>query len=129
MRLLLDTHAWLWFRMSSPRLGAAARAALLHPANDVVVSVVSAWEVGIKAHIGKLTLPDPFESWLDPALAAFDVLPITLDHVRIASTLPPHHKDPFDRMLVAQTRAEALTFVSADPQIALYGVPLLQAEV
>lgn len=128
MRLLLDTHAWLWFRTGSARLGPKAREAVVHPANDVVVSVASAWEVGIKAAAGKLALPQPFEQWVDAALTGFDVLAITLDHVRVAAQLPPHHKDPFDRALVAQALVDGLTLVTADPLVQVYGGALLHAD-
>lgn len=129
MKLLLDTHAWLWFRTGNSRLGRQARDAIADPTNDVLVSVASAWEVGTKAASGKLALARPFEIWLETALLGFDVLPVSLDHVRAATRLPPHHKDPFDRMLVAQALVDALTFVTADSQIGPYDVPQRRADV
>lgn len=129
MKLLLDTHAWLWFRTASPRLGARAHELMVDPANDVIVSVASVWEVGIKAEAGKLALPQPFEAWVDAALAGFDVLAITLAHVRIAARLPLHHKDPFDRALVAQAHVDGLTLLTADPLVQRYGGALLRADL
>jgi PIN domain nuclease of toxin-antitoxin system len=101
---------------------------MIDSANEVIVSVASAWEVGIKVAGGKLVLPQTLEGWLGTALSGFDVLPIGLDHVRLAVRLPMHHKDPFDRVLVAQALAEGLTLVTADPQVQLYGAPILPAD-
>lgn len=129
MRLLLDTHAWLWFRTGSPRLGPAARSAIVEPANDVAVSVASVWEVGLKTTAGKLPLPQPFDTWLASALTAFDVLEISTQHVTAAVRLPPHHKDPFDRLLVAQAITGGLTLVTSDSLVQRYGGALLPADV
>lgn len=128
MRLLLDTHVWLWFRTSSPRLGPAAKQAILDPSNEVLLSVVSVWELGIKSALGKLPLPAPFEAWLESALTGFDTLSLHLPHVRAAVGLPLHHKDPFDRLLVAQALAEGLTLITVDEQIRPYGVAQLRAD-
>lgn len=129
MRLLLDTHVWLWFRTGSPRLGAAARQAILDSSNELLVSVVSAWEVGVKSAMGKLSLPAAFETWLDSALTGFDTLPVELRHARAAVGLPMHHKDPFDRLLIAQASTDGLTLITADEQIRPYGVAQLRADV
>lgn len=129
MKLLLDTHAWLWFRTGSPRLGSAARQAILDPSNELWISVVSAWEIGVKVALAKLALPAPFELWLEPALSGFDTLPILLPHALAAVQLPPHHKDPFDRMLIAQASVDGLTLMTADTQIRPYGVPQLRADL
>jgi PIN domain nuclease of toxin-antitoxin system len=128
VKLLLDTHAWLWFRTANPRLGPTAGAAITDVANDVFVSVASAWEIGIKVAAGKLVLPQPFEEWVEPALAGFDVHPILLGHARAAVRLPAHHKDPFDRLLIAQALMDGLTLVTADAQIQQYEVSLLRAD-
>lgn len=129
MKLLLDTHAWLWFRTGSARLGPAARNAIVEPENDVAVSVASVWEVGLKTTAGKLLLPQPFETWLASALTAFDVLEISMQHVTAAVRLPPHHKDPFDRVLVAQAMTGGLTLVTSDSLVQHYGGSLLRADL
>jgi PIN domain nuclease of toxin-antitoxin system len=93
--------------------------------NDVSVSAASVWEVGIKRALGKLQVPrDVLRALRD---AGFEALPITWDHGLAAASLPPHHRDPFDRMLVAQARLEGLTLVTRDPIFAVYGVPVLAA--
>ncbi len=125
MRLLLDTHAFLWAIGDPDRLHSAARAALWDPDNDVQVSVASVWEIGIKRGLGKLTAPDDLEPHLQAA--NFDPLPISLEHARAAGSLPLHHRDPFDRMLIAQAQLESLTLVTRDARFAVYGVPVLEA--
>lgn len=123
MRLLLDTHVFLW--AAEERLAQSSRAAL-EKADAVVVSAASAWEIEIKRAKRRLELRvDPV--WLVDA-SGFDGLDITFAHASAAGKLPPHHHDPFDRMLVAQAQLEGLTLVSADPAIARYDVALLQAE-
>jgi PIN domain nuclease of toxin-antitoxin system len=115
-RLLLDTHALLWFVSGDPALSAAARS-LIESADEVLVSVASAWEVAIKVHLGKLTLDAPSaEAFFDEQMRAnsFAYLPIAPAHVFRAATLPLHHRDPFDRLLIAQALAEELTLVSRE---------------
>ncbi len=124
MRLLLDTHILLWALLSPDRIPPAARAAIAEPANDVLVSVASLWEIAIKHALGRLVLP------LDrlPALIAelgCTVLPIALPHAFAAGALPRHHADPFDRMLIAQARHEGLTLVTVNTMFAHYDVPIL----
>lgn len=123
-RLLLDTHAWLWWYVDDPRLGPGARVAITE-AESVYLSVASVWEMSIKASLGRLTLPDdlPGELERDGMLA----LPITLPHALTAGTLPPHHRDPFDRLLIAQAQVEALVLVTADADIARYDVAMRPA--
>ncbi|WP_433785700.1 type II toxin-antitoxin system VapC family toxin [Actinomycetospora sp. CA-101289] len=126
MRLLLDTQALIWSVGSSSLLAAPARQALEDAANTVVVSVVSLWEAVIKQATGKLVLDE------DLAYAArergFDVLPIREEHARAVADLPLHHRDPFDRMLVAQARHEGLTLVTADRRLEAYSVAVLRAD-
>lgn len=124
MRLLLDTHALLWWLADDPALDPDAADAIAD-AGVVVVSAASAWEIAIKQALGKLDGPDDLEA----EIASNDLtpLPISLRHALAAGSLPAHHTDPFDRMLVAQARLEELTLVSRDPRIALYGVPVLRA--
>ncbi len=122
MRLLLDTHVLLWWSTDSPRLAEGARDAI-RSAGRVAVSAASAWEAAIKAGMGKLTLDVPFERVAE--VNGFDKLPITLAHAAAVATLPEHHRDPFDRMLVAQARSEGLTLVTHDRAIEPYGIPIL----
>lgn len=116
MRLLLDTHAFLWFIAGDPRLSAPARAAIEDPANDKVVSAASAWEMAIKVSLGKLSLTEPFDVLVPRELArnGFRLLPIELSHAATVATLTFHHRDPFDRALIAQALAEQMAIVSAD---------------
>ena len=125
MRLLLDTHVWLWFVRGEATLPRAFDAAIRAPDNAVVLSIVSAWEVQIKAAIGKLEIPSPIDDFLDDAALHFDLLDISLRHVRALATLPMHHRHPFDRMLVAQARADGLTLLTVDPLVRAYGVACL----
>jgi len=122
VRLLLDTHVVLWWRQNSRRLGRAAREAIAR-ATVVHVSAASAWEVAIKIAIGRLQIDGAFEDHvLD---AGFEALPITFAHAAEVARLPPHHADPFDRMLVAQARLERLTLVTHDRTFASYDVETL----
>jgi PIN domain nuclease of toxin-antitoxin system len=122
MKLLLDTHALLWWLQDSPHLSKDARTAI-KSAELVHVSAATAWEIGIKTLLGKLK----FEGELEAELAAneFLGLPITLRHAILAAELPPHHWDPFDRMLVAQATLESLTLVTSDDRMPLYSVRCL----
>ena len=123
MRLLLDTGALAWWFTSDKSLSEAADRAIKSKANEIVVSVASAWELSIKDNAGKLRmgnllarLPDDLEN------SGFTVLPIELEHAMRAGALPLHHKDPFDRMLIAQAHAESLFVISSDPVFDHYGV-------
>ena len=122
MRLLLDTHVLLWWLADDPSLSRSARDAIADSTTDVIVSAASVWEIAIKRALGKLEAPDDL---LDAMKASdFDSLPITADHALAAGALPPHHTDPFDRMIVAQAQSEALVLVSTDPRLAAYDVAL-----
>jgi PIN domain nuclease of toxin-antitoxin system len=123
MRYLVDTHALLW-ALSEPRaLSAAARDAIADPANLIIVSSASLWECAIKASIGKLEVPEDFFDSVPEA--GYEVLPIRISHLNASRTLPMHHRDPFDRILVAQARAEALVLISRDPEITKYDIEIL----
>ena len=122
MTLLLDTHAVLWWRLNSRRLPRRAREAIA-TADLVWVSAASGWEIAIKRALGKLHLEGSFASMV--AESEFQELPVMLRHAEQLSTLPPHHADPFDRMLVAQAQVESLTLVTHDRQFSQYDVPLL----
>ena len=123
-RLLLDTHVALWWLEDAP-LEAAASAALSDPDNDVVVSVVSHWEIAIKEALGKLRPPSDYVVTLQDG--DIDDLPVRLVHVDALRRLPLLHGDPFDRLLVAQARHERMTLVTRDPQVQRYDVDLLRA--
>ena len=122
MRLLLDTHSFLWFIEDSPQLSTDAKS-LLESDVDLLISAASLWEIAIKIGIGKLTLTQPFDTFIPDQLTrnAIDLLPITVPHLALVSTLPLHHRDPFDRLLVAQAIIEQILIVSIDDKFDLYG--------
>lgn len=123
MRVLVDTHILLWWLSADPSLPPPAEGAIADPDVEVWVSAVTAWEIAIKRAAGRLEAPDD----LLGALSAndFDSLPITVGHALAAGALPDHHADPFDRMLIAQARAEGLTLISVDGRFPDYDVDLL----
>ena len=127
MQLLLDTHAFLWWVSDDDRLTRRARNAIADRTDTCYVSVASCWEIAIKISLGRLTLIDPLERFIPEQLAAneFDLLPIEIDHAGRVATLPFHHRDPFDRLLVAQALAHRLAIVSADRLFRDYGVKRL----
>jgi PIN domain nuclease of toxin-antitoxin system len=122
-RLLLDSHVVLWWLNDDARLGATARS-LITEADEVFVSVVTPWELGIKRALGKLSYPDLVEIAIEQG---FVMLPINAFHSQAAPELPRHHNDPFDRMLVAQSQLEGLDLVSADDQLIAYRPDLIDA--
>ena len=126
MKLLLDTHILLWWLADDEHLPAVAAEVIADPDSEVVVSAASAWEISIKQAAGRLDAP---EDLLD-ALAAndFGILAITADHAMAAGRLPPHHADPFDRMLIAQAQIEGITLVSVDSRFSEYEVELLRLD-
>ena len=126
MRLLLDTHAFLWWIFDDPRLSPTARDLIADPAAEILFSAVSAWEVAIKARTGRLDLPADIAAFVQDQVRRnrFTVLPITLHHALRVHALPDHHRDPFDRLLVAQAQVEAVPLVSRDRQLTLYAVEL-----
>ena len=129
MRVLLDTHVWLWMWGEPERLRAEARTIVEDPATELNVSAVSAWEIAAKHAAGRLRLPSSPEAWLTDPRHRRDVteLPITFEHAIRASALPNHHRDPFDRMLVAQAQIESLVLLSADRKMAAYEVEAVRA--
>ncbi|HYH37070.1 MAG TPA: type II toxin-antitoxin system VapC family toxin [Azospirillum sp.] len=124
MRLLLDTHTYLWWESDSPRLAGAARDAIADPQNEICVSIVSLWEVAIKVRLGKL---DADLAQLMEGLGenGFKLLAVQPRHVLETVRLPLHHKDPFDRLLIATARVEGLTLVSDDARLPLYLADLM----
>lgn len=126
MRLLLDTHAFLWWIFDDPRLSSTARALIADPSAEILFSVVSAWEIAIKSRTGRLDLPPGLPAFIHDQIRRnrFAVLPIGLRHALQVHALPDHHRDPFDRLLVAQSQVEEAPLLSTDTQIAAYDVTL-----
>jgi PIN domain nuclease of toxin-antitoxin system len=127
MNLLLDTHTLLWFLTNDPNLSTRARAAIEDPENVTLVSAASQWEVAIKCALGKLILPAPYADIFPRQLETngFGLFHIIPAHCVALLTLLIHHRDPFDRLPLAQAKAEGMTLVTDDGQFAAYGVPLL----
>lgn len=125
MILLLDTHALIWALEDSPRLSASARTMIEDGSNIVMTSAVSAWEISIKRSLGRLDAPDDLGAAIDAV--GFSRRLITFADVDRLASLPDHHRDPFDRMLVAQAIVERLTIVTRDDMIRQYGVPTIAA--
>jgi PIN domain nuclease of toxin-antitoxin system len=127
MDLLLDTNALLWALSGNERLGQASET-IEDRRNRVFVSAVSAWEIAIKVGLGKLNVPPGVSSWLPSELvsAQFTVLPISLIHALTVETLPNHHADPFDRLLIAQATCETLVIVTGDAHFESYNVQLIR---
>lgn len=121
-RLLLDTHAFLWWVEDHASLSAKAKSAIADPANTCLISAASVWELAIKSSLGKLRLPAPIDRFLAEQLPAnrFGFLPIEIRHLARVEALPFHHRDPFDRLLAAQALEERLVIVSADPVFKKY---------
>ena len=125
MRLLLDTHTFLWWLSDWERISESARAAIADPNNEVLVSAVTGWEIGIKKARGRLVAPDNLAAVVEEK--RFEHLSLTFVHAERAAALPPHHRDPFDRMLIAQAQAEGLVLVTRDSRIADYEVATMGA--
>jgi PIN domain nuclease of toxin-antitoxin system len=124
VRLLLDTHILLWWLTDDPALPARADALITDPANEVFVSPMSLWEIAIKSRLGKITA-DVDEVRNAALESGFDPLPFTLEHAAEVARLPNHHRDPFDRALVAQVRFEPLRLITHDEVVAAYGGSVL----
>ncbi|MEH2382615.1 MAG: type II toxin-antitoxin system VapC family toxin [Nostoc sp.] len=122
MRALLDTHAFIWWVTNDPKLSANARNVIADSGNILFLSVVSVWEIVIKNKLGKLTLPEPVEQYIPSRLAInrFESLPIQMSHVLQVASLPSIHRDPFDRILIAQSQVENLPIVTIDQLITQY---------
>jgi len=127
MKLLLDTHVFLWWILGSPRLPQRVKQIIADPKHTVVLSAVSVWEMVIKAKLGKLRLPAQPEVFIPAQIhgSAFEVLPIHLRHVLNILKLPDIHQDPFDRLLVTQAKMEKLAILSADRNLARYPVKVI----
>ncbi|HLA96096.1 MAG TPA: type II toxin-antitoxin system VapC family toxin [Pyrinomonadaceae bacterium] len=124
MKLLLDTHTLLWFIAGSSDLSLSARTLIEDATNEKFVSIVSIWETAIKVSIGKMTLTAPFNDLFPHQLQinGFELLPVKIAHTSIVTTLSFHHRDPFDRLLIAQSIAEEMTLVSIDEVFDGYAV-------
>ena len=129
MRLLLDTRVWLWMIGPADRLRDDVRAALADPANELLLSVAAVWEIAIKHAAGRLPLVTPPSILVPAHLARSGVAPLAVGvgHALRAAELPMHHRDPFDRLMVAQALEEQMTLVTADPRLRRYGVETIAA--
>jgi len=127
VRLLLDTHTLLWFATDNPRLSANAYELIGDATNEALVSIASLWEMAIKINTGKLIVGQPLDRFIAQHLIAnrFELLPISIAHILQIAELPLHHRDPFDRLLVAQARAERLPIISADTLFDAYPITRL----
>lgn len=129
MRLLVDTHCWLWSLLSPQRLNEQARKALSDPENEIFLSVASTWEIVVKFKLGKMDLPSPPSEYIPDRLERLghQTLTIRQDHVLQLENLPHHHRDPFDRLLIAQALVEKLQLMTADGVLTAYDVPVFWA--
>ena len=127
MRVLLDTHAFLWLDAARNKLSPTAVEAFQNPDNEIYLSIASVWEIQIKTQLGRLTLPLPLPEMVRAQQAANGIrlLALELEHIYTLASLPAHHADPFDRVLLAQAQADGLTLMSNDSALAAYGAKLL----
>ena len=127
VRILLDTHTFLWWNEASPRLSKKALVLLTDPVNTLLLSVVSAWELVLKTQTGKMRLTESPSVYVPTRMAyyAMQALPVTLAHVLECESLPLHHRDPFDRLLIAQATIEDVPIVTADPEFRRYPIKVL----
>lgn len=124
-RLLLDTHALIWWLSDVAELADGARARIADPRNEIFVSAITGWEIAVKRAKGKITAPRNLAALVEER--GFIHLPLTFHHAEQAGDLPMHHRDPFDRFLIAQAQAEGLVIITRDARIPLYGVCTLAA--
>ncbi len=129
MRVLLDTQVWLWMFAAPHRLSPSGRALVVSSANELVLSAASAWEIAIKYALGKLPLPEAPNDLIPRLMTQTGVIPLPIlhRHALHVTTLPPKHRDPFDRLLVAQAQLEGLPLLTADRSFTLYDVEVLSA--
>ncbi|MEZ4837309.1 MAG: type II toxin-antitoxin system VapC family toxin [Caldilineaceae bacterium] len=127
MRVLLDTHVFLWWIANDPQLSSVARQLVTDPQTEPLLSTVSGWEIAIKSGLGRLNLSEDLQTFVAEQLRinTIRVLPIEMGHALHVYTLPHHHRDPFDRMLVAQSQVEKIPIVTRDPLIARYAVNVI----
>ncbi|MGI5881557.1 MAG: type II toxin-antitoxin system VapC family toxin [Dethiobacteria bacterium] len=127
MKVLLDTHAFLWWINDDPQLSHMARQTIANGGNTLFFSTASGWEIVIKTKLGKLRLPDDMASFLFEQLSAnaINTLPVQMNHALRVYSLPDFHRDPFDRLLIAQAQVESLPIITADRQFAGYQVEII----
>lgn len=127
MRLLIDSHALIWYVDQHQQLSSVSHAAMSDPANELLLSAGSIWEIAIKIGLGKLVLTQPYLVWMSQALSDLGItlLPITVQYADAQASLPKHHSDPFDRLIVAQALVENVSIVSADARMDAYGITRL----
>jgi PIN domain nuclease of toxin-antitoxin system len=127
MKLLLDAHTFLWFVWDDAQLSHNAKNLIVDAANQKFISPATYWEIAIKVSIGKLDLGDPYRAFMRREIARnnFDILPVSVDHAAAVSVLPLHHRDPFDRMLIAQSMVEEVPIISGDTAFDAYPVTRL----
>lgn len=116
MQLLLDSHALIWAVQSPDKLGDLAALSISNPSHQILISAATIWEISIKVGIGKLTLTTPFRDWMHAAIQALQAttVPISIEHAALQASLPSHHRDPFDRLLIAQALVEQVHLVSSE---------------
>lgn len=127
MKVLLDTHTFLWWVTDSPKLSSRVRKIISDGKNELFLSAVSGWEIAIKAQLGRIQIPDKPQTFISEQMVANAIqgLPIQISHAVHIYNLPTHHRDPFDRMLVAQAQLEKLPILTDDPQISQYPVKVI----
>lgn len=127
MRVLLDTHVVIWWVDQDKLLSRVAHAAIADPTNELLISAATIWEISIKVGVGKLSLSLPFRPWMERAVHDLRaiVLPVTVEYSDMQSSLPRHHGDPFDRMLIGQAKVERIPILSNDSVLDKYGVTRL----
>ena len=128
MRALLDTHTFIWAATEDPRLSSDAIEAIADGSNQIILSVVSAWEIAIKFAAGRLDIPEEPRAYLASRVPMFDltVLPLALEHALRVGDLPHHHRDAFDRLLIAQAQVERIPIITSDLNIARYDVEVIR---
>lgn len=129
--VLLDTHCWLWITSDPRRLSVATRSLVSNPQVELLVSAVVSWEIAIKSGLGKLDLPEPAASYMESRLERHRATPLAVEHSHAlgVADLPRHHRDPFDRLLIAQARALGVPLLTADHALADYDVDILWADL
>ena len=124
MRLLLDTHAFIWYTTDSSRLTATGRSLIDNGENDILLSTASVWEMAIKHSIGRLTFSMPFMEFIKQQIAVnrIDIVEITFDHIEVVASLPLHHRDPFDRLIIPQSMVQQIPILSVDAIFDAYAI-------
>src|SRR5438093_3880834 len=127
MKHLLDTHTLLWYTLADRRLSGTAKTLILDPANEILISPASYWEIAIKISVGKLALHQPYEDFIDVCLNkyGFVILAVQPKHTGVLTSLPFHHRDPFDRLIIAQAMVEGIPIIGNDPDFDPYPIKRL----